>query len=297
MTKTNATHRLGPPLEVTIPPRSLNRRSIHHLDVALTTCLALSFLILAGCSEPGELATVTERGKLVMISFPHQESFFVRVDTSKGPMPPQGPADHFQGLDVELMQRFAASLGVELEIRPVREPSYRALIPDLLAGEGDLVASSFSITPERQKLVSFSRPYYTTYRVIIARPGVEIESSDDLEPYRAVAVPGSSHYRTLVELSYGQQKILARDFTLDLYNALADDEADFALVDHDSVLQLGNDFPEIRIVYRYPGDDHFGVAVRHGSDLLPRLDAFFDQLEASGELEEIVRRHYDLVGK
>lgn len=266
----------------------------------MLTAITLGFvasMLWAPLGTAGDLATIEAQGKLVMLCFPHQESFFVRVDTSKGPMPRRGPANHFQGLDVELMQRFADELGVELELRPVEEPSYRALIPDLLADKGDLIASSFSITPERQELVSFSRPYYTTYRIIITRQGIEIASPGDFGAYRPTAVPGSSHFQTLVDMGIEPERIVARDFTLELYNALADGEADFAVVDHDSLLQLGDEYPTIRQVYRYPGDDRFGVAVRRGSDLLPRLDAFFERLEESGQLGEIIRRHYADVGE
>ncbi|HWL28337.1 MAG TPA: transporter substrate-binding domain-containing protein, partial [Burkholderiaceae bacterium] len=60
------------------------------------------------------------------------------------------------GSDVETAELLAKDLGVKLEIVPTTGANR---VPFLLTNKADLVIASFSITPERQKVVDFSVPY------------------------------------------------------------------------------------------------------------------------------------------
>jgi ABC-type amino acid transport substrate-binding protein len=76
----------------------------------------------------------------------------------------------FAGIDMDLTARFAKSenLAVQVKVYP-----FDQLIPALVAGELDVVANQFSITPERIKFVNFSAPYmYEPVMVIAAKKHV-----------------------------------------------------------------------------------------------------------------------------
>ena len=225
---------------------------------------------------------------LVMLCFPHQESSFVRVDTRQGPMPRRGPSERFEGIDVELLERFASHLGVDLEIQTIEVPSYSALIPGLLEGKAHLIASSFSITAERLELVDFSTPYHVTYRQIISRKGLEVGSLEELTGLRAAVVEGTNHERFLRDLGVRDEQLVHVAFTLDVYNAVNDGDADYALVDHESVVRLLDEFENIEVAFRLEGEDRFGIAVRQGSDLLPVLNAWLEAMRAEGELDALI---------
>lgn len=239
----------------------------------------------------GELAAIRERGRLVMVAFPHQESHFVRADLSKGKMPAFGPADHFAGIDVEVMGLFAESLGVELWVRRASEPSYAALIPDLLGAHGDVIASSLSITDERKKRVVFSRPYHEVYPVVIVRKGSAIRAVRDLAGKVGAAIPGSSQEERLHTLGVPVDLLHPVSFMYENYVAVAEGEADYTLVDSGSAARVLAKVEGVEIGFRLPGSDFYGYALRPGSDLLPALDGFLEELEASGRLAEIVARH------
>ncbi|MGH7242838.1 MAG: transporter substrate-binding domain-containing protein [Phycisphaerales bacterium] len=77
------------------------------------------------------------------------------------------------------------------------------LIPALLAGKGDVIASNFTITPERAKRVAFSDPYLTDVsEVIVSGPqSPEISSLDDLSGHELLVVDGSSYFTHAKALS------------------------------------------------------------------------------------------------
>ena len=74
------------------------------------------------------------------------------------------------GLDVELATRFAASIGRRIEWSNMNFP---ALIPALVSGNQDMIASGVCITPERQLSIDFSDPYFVCNTVI----GIREENS------------------------------------------------------------------------------------------------------------------------
>jgi polar amino acid transport system substrate-binding protein len=63
------------------------------------------------------------------------------------------------GFDIEMLQRFAASLGKDLSFAQM---PFGGLIAANASGKVDLIAASMFITEERQQRVDFSDPYYST---------------------------------------------------------------------------------------------------------------------------------------
>ncbi len=65
------------------------------------------------------------------------------------------------GLDVEIVERFAAYLGKELS---VQDMEFGSLIPAAASKKIDMVASTLVITEERQKQVLAHEVLHTSYR-------------------------------------------------------------------------------------------------------------------------------------
>jgi ABC-type amino acid transport substrate-binding protein len=225
------------------------------------------------------IAAVKARGKLVMLCFPHQESPFIRVDVELG-------LDHYDGIDYEIMDGFARSLGVALEVRPVK-PSFATLVPALLAGEGDVIASSFSITPERRQKVDFSRPYFTVHTVVLVRQDSTAKSAADLAGKTAATVPGSSLEERIKQLHPG--RIHYVDFTRWNYDALSEKAADFTVLDDTSTTRLLPLYRDLKLAFPLPGVDDYGFAVAPRSDLREAIDRYLDGLRSSGRLDKILQ--------
>jgi ABC-type amino acid transport substrate-binding protein len=234
-----------------------------------------------GGGGPDGVAAVKARGKLVMLCFPHQENPFIHVNVAAG-------LDHYEGIDFEIVEGFAKQLGVALEVRPVR-PSFAALMPELLAGHGDLIASSFSVTPERRQKVDFSRPYYTVHTVVVVRKGSGIKSAADLAGKTGATVGGSSLEERIKQLHPG--RIHHVEFTRWNYDALSEKEADFTVLDESSTWRLLPLYPDLEVAFALPGVDEYAYAVAPGSDLRAALDSYLDGLRRDGRLDEIVHRN------
>lgn len=71
------------------------------------------------------------------------------------------------GFEYELLKIFADEIGVELEIKVVK--NLDSLITMLNRGEGDLIACNYTITRERSKDIDFSKSFIETPQVLIQR--------------------------------------------------------------------------------------------------------------------------------
>jgi polar amino acid transport system substrate-binding protein len=70
------------------------------------------------------------------------------------------------GFDVEVVQWIAQEMGVEVEIVPV---DWDAIIPTLLSGNIDFVASGMTITQVRLEQVNFTDPYWQINLAVVVR--------------------------------------------------------------------------------------------------------------------------------
>lgn len=256
------------------------------VTILLGTTLSLA------CGTPGDRTATPEEiadGMLTMIAFPAIDEPFVSPNLEAGTMPRRGGIDRFQGIDVDLMAAFAASQGVDLEILVLEKPGYGSLIRALIDGRGDVIASAFTITVDRDREVDFSQAYFQVHPVIVSRRDAGIERLEDLVGKTAVGIVGSRQSQRVRTLP-GVVAVEEVEFQTEIFADLVDGEADFALMESASARFALRMHPRLEIAFSLPDSESYGVAVREGSRLKPLLDAFLERMDASGEHARILER-------
>ena len=106
-------------------------------------------------------------------------------------------------IDCDLARGLAAALKLNLVL--VKVESYAQMVQKLLAGEGDVVAASLTITPARQQQAAFSVPYLYVdeYLITVVRDSLPT-TIEDLAGMKIGVRRSSPHYQTLLAL---QQKV------------------------------------------------------------------------------------------
>ena len=94
------------------------------------------------------------------------------------------------GSDIETAKLLAKDWGLEFEHVPTTGASR---IPSLQTGKADLVISTLSITPERAKVIDFSKGYAVLRTVIAAPKSVNVKSMADLDGKTVGTVRGTTH--------------------------------------------------------------------------------------------------------
>ncbi len=94
------------------------------------------------------LAVVKERGTLV-----------ASTDPAYPPQSSRTPDGELEGFDIDVTNEIAKRLGVDVEYVT---PAFNAIVSGGWSGRWDLSVGSVTITPERQKVLHFTPPYYYT---------------------------------------------------------------------------------------------------------------------------------------
>jgi polar amino acid transport system substrate-binding protein len=155
--------------------------------------LAGSALSLTVTAHADQLDTITAAKK-------------IRVAIDLG-VPPYGMKDdklNSTGSDVETAQLLAKDLGLELEIVPTTGANR---IPFLQTDKADIVISSLSVTPEREKVIDFSIPFAGIAAVVGAPKSMNIKSAADLSGKKVVSTRGTTNDQEIT-------KILPKDATI-----------------------------------------------------------------------------------
>ena len=135
--------------------------SIRRRTLVTVAALALTGGVLAGCSSTPSAPTTnngaTGTGKLTIGIADDEPGVSVKS------------GDSYAGFDIETAQYVAGKLGVpsaNITWKPL-DPGER--VSALVNGDVDLVIATFSITPEREKQVSFAGPYFVAHQDLLVR--------------------------------------------------------------------------------------------------------------------------------
>ena len=161
------------------------------------------------------------------------------------------------------------------------------MIPDLVAGEFDVIIAGMSITDERDETIDFTEPYYPpTPSVYLALAGAGDE-----------AVHGrlGAYANTIYSDYFTEQGIPYTEFDSedDRIEALLNGDIDASLVDHAyAVEKLAEHEGKLAVVG--PSvllDRGIGMGVREDSgDLREKLNEALASMKADGTLNELIRK-------
>ena len=144
----------------------------------------------------GDLDAIRQRGTLRVLVAPNRTDFFLRGGRPHGVIP-------------EMLNEYARYLNkgrgrkeMHTDIKYVMAP-FNRLIPDLIAGRGDVIATFMTITPPREKLVRFVAPRARTVDevVVVHADAPKIETLADLSGRDVRVVRGSSYAEHLGRLN------------------------------------------------------------------------------------------------
>ncbi|HEV8238378.1 MAG TPA: transporter substrate-binding domain-containing protein [Thermoanaerobaculia bacterium] len=248
---------------------------------ARTATFGLVALATAATAMPAAARSVAEikkSGELVMISYlGANESFLRRV-----------PGGGYEGLDYELVAGFARTLGVRLRVAP--QARFAQLIPALLAGEGDLIASTMSITPEREQVVDFTGPYFPVVTMVLARKGSGFSGIGALAGKRVGVPPGTTLEARAAKMGFASITPTART-AAEALALLRSNQVDLVLMESSLALPVLTHEPDIAIIATLPEVEQYGIAVPTGSDLRQALDTFLASTRNGRSFYQLVLRY------
>src|SRR5229473_3382945 len=137
--------------------------------------------------HPRTLEEIVKSGYLRVLTRNNDTSFFIY-------------RGHRMGFDYELGKKLAQHLGIRVDM--IITQNWADMVPELLKGEGDVIAAEVTVTDDRKKQVLFAEPWGKTQEVVVWKDGTpEVKDAEGLSGKDVHVRESSSYYRTLLALN------------------------------------------------------------------------------------------------
>jgi polar amino acid transport system substrate-binding protein len=162
----------------------------------------------------------------------------IRVATDLA-IPPSGMIDGSMkptGSDVETAQLLAKDWGLELEFV---QTTGATRIPNVQTGKADVIISTLSVTPERGKVIDFTKPYAALQSVVGGLKSAQVKDWADLKG-KAIAVSrGTTQDTALTNMKDRDLTIARYDDDATMVTAAMTGQNDFVATSATIVNQIG----------------------------------------------------------
>jgi glutamate transport system substrate-binding protein len=200
------------------------------------------------------------------------------------------------GFDVEIAKYIALKMGYsEGDITWKEAPSKQreTLISN---GSVDFIIGSYSITPERQKIVSFAGPYYVAGQDLMVRADDDsINGPEDLVGKKLCSVTGSTSAEN-VRVKYGDEiSLMEQPGYAECMTALIGGVVD-ALTTDDILLaglaaQSGNG--RVKIIGNQFSEEYYGIGIKMGNtELGTKINNALDEMKADGTWQQLFDKYF-----
>lgn len=175
-------------------------RSLKMTAVAGAAALALG-TALPACGGGSSYASIVDKAK-------NAKALTIGVKPDQPGLGLQSSSGQYSGFDIDVARYVAKKLGAtKIKFVPTLSANREAFLQQ---GKVDLVVATYSVTPERQKVVSFAGPYYIAHQDILVRAGYNgIKKPGDLEGKKVCSGQGSASGDRIQDL-YGSKVNLIR---------------------------------------------------------------------------------------
>ncbi len=261
--------------------RSLSLKPRGALLSALMLALPLAFATFTSASaHADQLDTITAAKKIR-----------IAIDLA---VPPYGLKDeklNATGSDVETARLLAKSLGLELEIVPTTGANR---IPFLQTDKADIVISSMSVTPEREKVVDFSVPYAAILAVVGAPKSMTITGPADLAGKKVIATRGTTNDQELTKVLPAGAQVIRFDDDATSITAVVSGQADIFATAPPLLKTINEKNPAKQMEPKFTMKvNMLAIGMRKNEPRLKaKLDDFVKAQLKSGELNTIYKKFH-----
>lgn len=195
------------------------------------------------------------------------------------------------GYSMDYIKEVAKRAGLNIEIRNV---AWDGIFAGLAAGNYDILASSTTITPERQKTFDFSTPYYGLTQAVILPKGKSMQSLADLKGKTVGSQIGITGVFVLRKANVGANIREYDDVGLAIAD-LASGRIDAVICDDPVAKYYANkrkDFEgKLTVAYQTGDKEYIGFCLKKGrKDLLDRINKAIEEIKKDGTEARLIEQ-------
>lgn len=220
----------------------------------------------------------------------HSTKLVVATDPTFPPMESVDKDGNLVGFDIDLIREIAKLGNFTIELK---RDNFDNLLSALQAGTYDAAISSISITPEREKVVSFTEPYIQSSEVLIVSTNSGITNPKDLAGRVIATQSGSPVFLSALnkaQEAYGTKTKLFSEVPLAIEALLDGSISGFIYDQIYTKYTLFSVYPEkLKIIVPEIQRDPAGIAVKKGNEkVLSLIRNGLKKTVDSGEMKALM---------
>ncbi|MGH2824157.1 MAG: ABC transporter substrate-binding protein [Thermoleophilaceae bacterium] len=246
-----------------------------------------------GASTKAEQADTCKKDQLALKS-----SGQLTVGTDKPAFPPYFEGDdptNGKGFESAVAYAVAKELGfARNEVKWTVVPFNSSYAPG--PKDFDFDINQISITPQREKAVDFSSPYYTAPQAVVAPKNSEFANAETFAELQGATIGvqiGTTSLDAVREVVQPSQDPKVFNDSNDVVTALKQDQVDAVVVDLPTAFYVtAAQVPGSKIVGQFsaPGGDSFGLLLEKDSELTQSVDEAIAARDSSGQLKRTTNK-------
>ncbi|MCO7739175.1 transporter substrate-binding domain-containing protein [Brucella intermedia] len=197
------------------------------------------------------------------------------------------------GSDYETAELLAKDLGVNLEIVDVTGPNR---VPFLISNRADVVISTFSITPERQKVIDFSVPYASAIQYVAASKNLTLKDKSELQGKRVGVTRGTTGDTVLSKMEIPGLEIVRFDDESTNMTAFASGQVDVVVQEPAVIDRVAKENPDKLIEQKFTiAEFDVGIGMRKGDEgLEAAVNNWVNTNLTNGKLNDIYKKYHGI---
>lgn len=249
--------------------------------------LSAAMLMLAGCnnsSAPVESADTDTASEAPL-------NIKIATESSYKPFSYTDADGNLIGYEIELVEALCAEMKAKCE---VISQDWDGLIPGLNAQKFDAAIAGMSVTPERQKVVEFSDPYFYSGIILIGKKGdnITVESLQG----QPIASQRSTVAAQYLQDEHANANIKLYDTQDNAYLDLTSGRARAMMSDKVTGIdwlktEAGQNY-EVKGAEISTNDDAMGIAFRKGDPLVAKFNKALAELKTNGTYDQITGSYF-----
>ena len=194
--------------------------------------------------------------------------------------PTTGKVTGFDAGLTQLLAKYILGDAAKTEVTQVSVDTREEL---LVNKQVDLVAATYSITPERLERVDFAGPYYSSASgILVKKDNTDITGVDDLAG-KTVATQAASTGETTLAQYAPDAKVLALPDHAQCVQAVQQGRADAYVIDQSLLLNAVTANDDVKVVGgTFGSEDLYGIGLPKGSDAEQFVNDFLKKIEDDG---------------
>lgn len=251
-------------------------------------CLSLLVSCTPSDNQDKQKSAGLNKNEIVFVTHNGPTTYYVNGD------------NQFSGIEYDLATMFIKDYAPEYQIKFLLVNSISDVIPTLLKGKANIAAANLTITPLRQQLVQFAKPYQETQQQLIYNNEIDDKPKDlaSISDKKIVVPAGTSFAERLAQMQEKEPSLrwqaLKQTNSEVLLDQVANGVSDLTVADSHLVAMMQNYYPNLAIGLPLGKPESIAWALPKNADpkLFKKVNAFFDKIHKDGTLRNLIDRYY-----